>query len=248
MFFYFRRIRSPSIASELLTTRYNIFAFPTSQNHHLISSPSQAHKTYNQSLERENQGKLGGKRSKKGGKERGNEIIGDGGPLFRIRAGRGCRRLWLFCGVWLAYLLHKATFFSSFWIRYGNVSVPPQVVSVSKLLNIGRILVSFVEFSFVPRVSPSCIHSMSISIHTHLIRFHSSFANRSWPYIRRLPYLAEESRMPYPKVKRKSRIQPQNTNRIPGPLTLRMMLREVSSMNSTRTWVTPPREPKHDHR
>jgi hypothetical protein len=28
-----------------------------------------------------------------------------------------------------------------------------------------------------------------------------------------------------------------------GPLTLRMMEREVSSMNSTRTWVTPPREP-----
>lgn len=28
-----------------------------------------------------------------------------------------------------------------------------------------------------------------------------------------------------------------------GPLTLRMMLREVSSMNSTRTWITPPREP-----
>ena len=30
---------------------------------------------------------------------------------------------------------------------------------------------------------------------------------------------------------------------IPGPLTLRMMLRVVSSMNSTRHWVTPPREP-----
>ena len=30
---------------------------------------------------------------------------------------------------------------------------------------------------------------------------------------------------------------------IPGPLTLRIMLRVVSSMNSTRTWVTPPREP-----
>ena len=30
---------------------------------------------------------------------------------------------------------------------------------------------------------------------------------------------------------------------VPGPLTLRMMLRVVSSMNSTRTWVTPPREP-----
>lgn len=29
----------------------------------------------------------------------------------------------------------------------------------------------------------------------------------------------------------------------PGPLTLRMMLRVWSSMNSTRTWVTPPREP-----
>lgn len=28
-----------------------------------------------------------------------------------------------------------------------------------------------------------------------------------------------------------------------GPLTLRMIEREVSSMNSTRTWVTPPREP-----
>jgi hypothetical protein len=28
-----------------------------------------------------------------------------------------------------------------------------------------------------------------------------------------------------------------------GPLTLRMMDREASSMNSTRTWVTPPREP-----
>lgn len=35
-----------------------------------------------------------------------------------------------------------------------------------------------------------------------------------------------------------------NRDRIPGPLTLRMMLREVSSMNSTRTWVTPPREPE----
>ena len=30
---------------------------------------------------------------------------------------------------------------------------------------------------------------------------------------------------------------------IPGPLTLRMMERVWSSMNSTRTWVTPPREP-----
>lgn len=28
-----------------------------------------------------------------------------------------------------------------------------------------------------------------------------------------------------------------------GPLTLRMIEREESSMNSTRTWVTPPREP-----
>ena len=28
-----------------------------------------------------------------------------------------------------------------------------------------------------------------------------------------------------------------------APLTLRMMDRVVSSMNSTRTWVTPPREP-----
>jgi hypothetical protein len=31
--------------------------------------------------------------------------------------------------------------------------------------------------------------------------------------------------------------------RIPGPLTLRMMERVWSSMNSTRHWVTPPREP-----
>ena len=30
---------------------------------------------------------------------------------------------------------------------------------------------------------------------------------------------------------------------VPGPLTFRMMLRDVSSMNSTRTCVTPPREP-----
>ena len=30
---------------------------------------------------------------------------------------------------------------------------------------------------------------------------------------------------------------------VPGPLTLRIMLRVVSSMNSTLTWVTPPREP-----
>ena len=28
-----------------------------------------------------------------------------------------------------------------------------------------------------------------------------------------------------------------------GPLTFRMIVRVVSSMNSTRTWVTPPREP-----
>ena len=37
---------------------------------------------------------------------------------------------------------------------------------------------------------------------------------------------------------------------IPGPLTFRMMERVVSSMNSTRTWVTPPREPivrAHQH-
>jgi hypothetical protein len=34
---------------------------------------------------------------------------------------------------------------------------------------------------------------------------------------------------------------------IPGPLTLRIMLRVVSSMNSTRTWVTPPREPIQSH-
>ena len=30
---------------------------------------------------------------------------------------------------------------------------------------------------------------------------------------------------------------------VPGPLTLRIMLRVVSSINSTLTWVTPPREP-----
>lgn len=30
---------------------------------------------------------------------------------------------------------------------------------------------------------------------------------------------------------------------IPGPLTLRIIERVWSSMNSTRTWVTPPREP-----
>lgn len=68
--FYFRRIRSPSIASELLTTRYNIFAFPTSQNHHLISS--HLHRKHTNVTTRasrgENQGKLGGKRSRKGGK------------------------------------------------------------------------------------------------------------------------------------------------------------------------------------
>lgn len=29
----------------------------------------------------------------------------------------------------------------------------------------------------------------------------------------------------------------------PGPLTFRMIDRVWSSMNSTRTWVTPPREP-----
>lgn len=37
---------------------------------------------------------------------------------------------------------------------------------------------------------------------------------------------------------------------IPGPLTFRMMERVVSSINSTRTWVTPPREPgfqAHQH-
>lgn len=28
-----------------------------------------------------------------------------------------------------------------------------------------------------------------------------------------------------------------------GPFTLRMIVRVTSSMNSTRTWVTPPREP-----
>jgi hypothetical protein len=33
--------------------------------------------------------------------------------------------------------------------------------------------------------------------------------------------------------------------RIPGPLTLRMMERVWSSMNSTRHWVTPPREPRN---
>ena len=32
-------------------------------------------------------------------------------------------------------------------------------------------------------------------------------------------------------------------NSVPGPFTLRIILRVVSSMNSTRTWVTPPREP-----
>lgn len=34
---------------------------------------------------------------------------------------------------------------------------------------------------------------------------------------------------------------------IPGPLTLRIMLLVVSSINSTRTWVTPPREPIQSH-
>jgi hypothetical protein len=35
----------------------------------------------------------------------------------------------------------------------------------------------------------------------------------------------------------------QSINFVPGPLTLRIMLLVVSSINSTRTWVTPPREP-----
>lgn len=34
---------------------------------------------------------------------------------------------------------------------------------------------------------------------------------------------------------------------IPGPLTLRIIERVWSSMNSTRTWVTPPREPIPSH-
>ena len=33
-------------------------------------------------------------------------------------------------------------------------------------------------------------------------------------------------------------------SRLPGPFTFRIMLRLVSSINSTRTCVTPPREPK----
>jgi hypothetical protein len=36
-------------------------------------------------------------------------------------------------------------------------------------------------------------------------------------------------------------------NFLPGPFTFRMMLRDVSSINSTRTWVTPPREPVSHH-
>lgn len=39
------------------------------------------------------------------------------------------------------------------------------------------------------------------------------------------------------------RTSPKDCGGIPGPLTFLMMERVVSSMNSTRTWVTPPREP-----
>jgi hypothetical protein len=38
-------------------------------------------------------------------------------------------------------------------------------------------------------------------------------------------------------------IQVEDVVNVPGPLTLRMIERVWSSMNSTRTWVTPPREP-----
>lgn len=37
-----------------------------------------------------------------------------------------------------------------------------------------------------------------------------------------------------------------DTVTVPGPFTFRMMLLVVSSMNSTRTWVTPPREPRRE--
>lgn len=76
----------------------------------------------------------------------------------------------------------------------------------------------------------------------------------TFPLYLRLFYLSESStRQPCsqgPPPKRAThRASRSDSNKarmsltLTGPLTFRMIDREVSSMNSTRTWVTPPREP-----
>jgi hypothetical protein len=84
-------------------------------------------------------------------------------------------------------------------------------------------------------------------------RQESREARRAWPALHRGldPALAQPSR-PAPSATQRSRTHRASrsdsrsarmSSSRTGPLTLRMIDRDVSSMNSTRTWVTPPREP-----
>ena len=116
--------------------------------------------------------------------------------------------------------------------RYGHVSTPPpQVLSLSKVAE------CVVEFSFLSHMSSSHVNSTSIPQHhiSHPYRIFVPIArnriNRKLPISRggKSNAIAENEERKWDSI------QSQNTNRIPGPLTLRMMLREVSSMNSTRT-------------
>lgn len=84
------------------------------------------------------------------------------------------------------------------------------------------------RFNLGSRSCPYPIFMTPSPVISSLLSLHSTLATQ-WPI----------SRKSNTNRKRRNKTE----NRIPGPLTLRMMLREVSSMNSTRTWVTPPRDP-----
>lgn len=78
---------------------------------------------------------------------------------------------------------------------------------------------------------------------------HSTFIADVWPHARTRggrgcrPHGLDYTNSVSPNMSTVSGSLDALSSNIPGPLTFRMMERVWSSMNSTRTWVTPPREP-----
>lgn len=78
---------------------------------------------------------------------------------------------------------------------------------------------------------------------------HSTFIADVWPHARTRggrgcrPHGLDSTNSVSPNMSTVSNSLEALSSNIPGPLTFRMMERVWSSMNSTRTWVTPPREP-----
>jgi hypothetical protein len=88
---------------------------------------------------------------------------------------------------------------------------------------------SFVMHKF-PATAASYIHHIYLSLlasRSDSSKQRMSFSRTSQELVSRIPFIWQPSIRIF----------------VPGPLTFRMMLLVVSSMNSTRTCVTPPREP-----